>query len=163
MGTFTFLAYIVTVTLIISCWGIVHRLVSNQIADIDLRNLTVVQFPMESTVSESDKVGISTFLEHGPVKNREYIFRNGQAIEFYTRKFRMIVSVIEVLYFAIIIWGIIIFSRLSAYGIDVTTENFTRSILDFFIVGYFVIWLYFLHKMRHVTTTAKLNYNRYIS
>lgn len=157
----TFIAYIAIPSLIFSCYTVVHRLVSSQIIDIDLRNLKVVQ--LTNKRDDGNKVAIRKFLEHGPIKFQENVFSNGQVIAFYNSKFRLIKSLIEVLYFSTYIWGIIIFARISMYGIEVTSANITRSVFDFVIGGYFLLWLYFLHKMRCVATEVKLDYTRYIS
>ena len=112
---------------------------------------------------DKNKVAIRTFFDHGPIEYQDLLYKNVEIIEFYNRNFRIIESMIQVLYGSTVIWGIMIFARISLFGIDVTTENFPRFILDFFIGGYFVIWFYFLPKMRCVTTEAKLNYNRFMS
>ncbi len=161
MEKLTIFAYIAIITLVIACYNIVHRLVSSHIADVDLRNLKVVQLPNKK--KDNYKIAMSSFLEHGPTKYREYIYNNGQAIAFYTTKFKLVASLIDVLYFASIIWGIIIISRISMYGVDITNSSITCNILDYLIGGYFAIWLYSLHKMRKVAIATKLDYNRYIS
>jgi hypothetical protein len=161
MEPITILTYIAIIPLVIVCYNIVHRLVSSHIADVDLHNLKVVQLPNKKT--DNYKIRMSTFLEHGPIEYHEYIYKNGQAIAFYTTKFRLVTSLIDVLSFASIIWGIIIFSRISIYRVDITNSNIICNILDYFIGGYFLVWLYFLNKMRKVTIAIKLEYNRYIS
>lgn len=160
MQTLTFVAYLSLLALMFGCWGMVHRLVSSEVSNIDIRKLKVVQLPNKK--GDDYKVAIGKFLEHGPKEYQEYIFINVQVITFYNTQFRRVKSLIEVLYFAALIGILIIFSRISNYGIDVTTENFTRSIYDFVIGGYFIIWFFSLHKMRRVATAVKLDYNRYI-
>ena len=161
MEKLTILAFIAIPTLIFSGCNIINRLVSSHISEIDLRKLKLLQLTKKE--GDGNKVSIRAFLDHGPVEYQELLYKNVEIIEFHNRQFGIIESMTEVLYVATIIWGLMIFARLSIYGLEVTSEDFTRTILDYFIGGYFIIWFYFLHKMRHAATDAKLNYDRFLT
>ena len=161
METLTILAFIAIPTLIFSCCTAINRFVSSHISEIDLRKLKLLQ--LSNRRGDGNKVSIRAFLDNGPVEYQELLYKNVEIIEFHNRQFGIIKGMTEVLYVATIIWGIMIFARLSIYGLEVSSGDLTRTILDYFIGGYFIIWFYFLHKMRHAATDAKLDYDRFLT